>query len=241
MPIRFSDYDIVFCSVSSGKDSQVTMGKAYTQAVKEGVHHRLFAIMADTRAEWPSSVSHADYLAKCYRVPFQVVYPLRPLAEVIDRRKRWPSMSCRYCTSACKREPIAKFIRQRFPFKENVKILMLSGERAEESPHRAKLDEFEPDKELSKGNRQVFKYRPVLGWTKNQIWDAIFASKLDYHIAYKLGNDRVSCALCIFANNTDLRNGARARPDLAEEYLRIEREHNHTFKYKQSLASILNS
>lgn len=79
----------------------------------------------------------------------------------------------------------------------------------------------------------------MLKLRKWEIWREIRASGLKAHPAYAQGNDRLSCALCVFANITDLRNGARARPDLAQRYLEIEREKQHDFRYKQSLASIL--
>lgn len=239
MSIKLADYDVLEVNVSAGKDSQVALGRICTQAYREGILHRVHCIMADTGCEWEESVPHSQHLANHYQVPFEVVYPNHPLPEKIRMRRRWPSKKCRYCTSDCKVAPIAKFIRNKYAFKEEVKILMITGERREESSHRAGLPEFEVDTNLTAGYRKVFKYRPILDFKKKDVWDDIYASKLRYHIAYSRGNDRLSCALCIFANATDLRNGAQARPDLAEEYLRIERETGHTFRYKQSLASII--
>ena len=46
--------------------------------------------------------------------------------------------------------------------------------------------------------------------------------------------------LCVFfACNQDLRNGALNRPDLAERYLKVERESGFLFREKRSLQEIL--
>lgn len=238
-PIDLTVYHAIYIQISGGKDSQVSLTRIRQIAREQGVLHRLNCIYADTGAEWRESVIHCDWLCKQFGIPLYTVYPIRPLPDEIARRGMWPSMKCRYCTSMGKHAPISKLIRNRHSFKEPARILMVSGERREESPQRAKLAEFEQDTELSAGHRQVFKYRPVLKLRKWEIWQKIRASGLKAHPAYALGNDRLSCALCVFANITDLKNGARARPDLAQRYLEIEREKHHDFRYKQSLASIL--
>ena len=93
---------------------------------------------------------------------------------------------------------------------------------------------------MTAGNRQVFRYRPLLDWKEHQIWDAINKSRIPAHPAYtEYGNERLSCALCIFACDQDLRNGALNRPDLAERYLKVERESGFLFREKRSLQEIL--
>ncbi len=233
MSIKLADYNAVCVNISSGKDSQQTLQNICEQAYREGVLHRVSAVYADTGAELTGSMPHCRYLTNYYQVPNH------PLPEKIRLRGRWPSAKCRYCTSDCKVAPIAKYIRNKYIFKEECRILMVSGERREESPHRKTLPEFEVDTNLTAGYRKVFRYRPILDMTKKEVWSSIYASKLRWHPAYSKGNDRVSCAICIFANATDIRNGAEDRPDLAEEFLKFEQESNHTFRYRQTLASIL--
>jgi len=60
------------------------------------------------------------------------------------------------------------------------------------------------------------------------------------HPAYVYGNERLSCALCILANDNDLRNGARHQPDLAAHYIHLEEVGGATFKNGRSLTDILN-
>lgn len=57
--------------------------------------------------------------------------------------------------------------------------------------------------------------------------------------AYVYGNERLSCALCILANDNDLRNGARHQPELAAHYIRLEEVGGATFKNGRSLAEIV--
>lgn len=237
--IDLNQYDACCCNLSGGKDSQVTLMMLAEESRRQGQFQRLFAVMAETGAEWNETLPHCQYLCHKLQVPLYVVKPVRPLPETIALRGRWPSMACRYCTSSAKNAPISKLIRNLFPHKSAAKVLMVSGERREESSRRAKLNAFQHDEKLSAGQRRVDWWRPVLELSKRDIWDSIHGSGLDYHVAYKRGNDRLSCALCVFANTTDLRNGAEARPDLAVEYLRIEAQNNHTFRYGQSLRSIL--
>ena len=67
----------------------------------------------------------------------------------------WPSPKLRYCTAHCKVNPIDKVIRNEWSFKGSARILSVTGERREESPHRAKLPEIQPDKRLTAGRRRA--------------------------------------------------------------------------------------
>jgi 3'-phosphoadenosine 5'-phosphosulfate sulfotransferase (PAPS reductase)/FAD synthetase len=59
------------------------------------------------------------------------------------------------------------------------------------------------------------------------------------HPAYVYGNQRLSCALCVLASNSDIRNGAKHNPELYQELRRMEIASGFTFKAKQSLADIV--
>jgi len=151
----------------------------------------------------------------------------------------WPSSACRYCTSDCKRDPINKMVRNVWTAGSGADVLSVTGERRQESPHRAKLPEMEPNKRLSAGKRTVTNFRPILDYSLENVWDHIAGTGLPRHVAYDRGNERLSCAICVLAKDTDIRNGAEACPELAEHYLRIEREYGFTMKNGKSLAEIL--
>lgn len=59
------------------------------------------------------------------------------------------------------------------------------------------------------------------------------------HPAYVFGNKRLSCALCVLADDNDIRNGAEHNPRLAAMYLEMESATGCTFKSTKSLASII--
>ena len=132
-------------------------------------------------------------------------------------------------------------MRGEFPAALGKSILTVTGERRQESPHRRKLDEVEHDKRLTAGGRVVTKWRACIDYTLDQVWQHIRDTGLPRHRAYDLGNDRVSCALCMMASEGDICRGAEARPDLAERFIRIERDTGFTFRHKRSLEQILSS
>lgn len=157
-------------------------------------------------------------------------------------RAGWPSAQCRYCTSDCKRGPIQKVVRQAWPAgAAGAAVLSVTGERRQESPHRAKLPDMDRNKPLTAGGRTVTNWRPILDYRLEDVWAHIAATGLPRHVAYDRGNERLSCAICVLAKDGDIRRGAAECPELAEHYLRIERETGHTFRHKKSLAQILSS
>ncbi len=239
MNIDLTEYNLIAISTSAGKDSMSTTLEVVAEAEKRGVKHRVLAILCNTGADWPNAETEARKLCNHLGIQFQVVHPYRSVPDYISMRGKFPSMKCRFCTGL-KTDAIEKLIRNLFPFKQESKILSITGERREESTHRAKLDEFCVHKELTAGNRQVFCYRPIIDWKVGKVWDRIKTSGLPPHPAYtEYGNERLSCAICVFACYKDIWNGAIVRPDLVERYLEVERKTGFLFRHKQSLASIL--
>ena len=236
--LDLTPYNLIALSTSGGKDSEVTMLKVAEAARKQGVLQRVIAIHSATGAEWSCTEDIASKIAKLLNIPLYVVHPKWTIPDYIEHRLRFPDMRRRFCTSL-KTSAIDKLLRKFFPATAPSKILSVTGERREESSHRAKLSEFEPCTRLTAGQRQVFHYRPILDYELGEVWEIIRQSGLLHHPAYDMGNERLSCALCIFACNRDLWNGARDRPDLKERYLRLEEQTGFTFRHKESLKQIL--
>jgi 3'-phosphoadenosine 5'-phosphosulfate sulfotransferase (PAPS reductase)/FAD synthetase len=114
-----------------------------------------------------------------------------------DLRVRWCSayLKIDVCTAAINNQP-------RFRGK---RTLVISGERAEESPGRAKYSTFEPDRAHRMGKRvqrHVDHWRPVHKWTEKQVWDIISRYRINPHPAYRLGWGRLSCMSCIFGSDS---------------------------------------
>lgn len=79
------------------------------------------------------------------------------------------------------------------------RILVLSGERAQESTARAKYKTFEPDRCNGK-KRTVSRWRPIHSWDEERVWDIISKYRVVPHPAYYLGWGRLSCKTCIFGS-----------------------------------------
>lgn len=106
------------------------------------------------------------------------------------------------------------------------------------------------------GQRVALNWRPLLHFTTAQVWQACGTSEFNLklrqrlyqigapttalagwpgHPAYVLGNQRLSCALCVLGSKNDLLNGANHNPDTYGLYLELEVLGGATFKHKQSL------
>jgi len=117
-------------------------------------------------------------------------------------RGRFPQVSAdlsvRWCSPALKIDVLAAAIRGQARFAAG-RTLVVTGERAEESPARARYRVFEPHR-TDCARRAVDHWRPVLSWREAQVWDRIAASTLRPHPAYSLGWSRLSCRCCIFGS-----------------------------------------
>lgn len=72
----------------------------------------------------------------------------------------------------------------------------------------------------------------VYTWLKN-------ALNYQGHPAYALGNQRLSCALCVLASRNDLMNGARWNPHIYQALVDIELQSGFTFTQKTSLKDLM--
>jgi 3'-phosphoadenosine 5'-phosphosulfate sulfotransferase (PAPS reductase)/FAD synthetase len=111
-------------------------------------------------------------------------------------------LTTRWCSSYLKIDVCAIAIRNQARF-DHSRTLVVSGERAEESPARAKYQTFEIDRADARDGKQarhVDRWRPVHAWTERQVWAAMERYRVRPHPAYRMGWGRVSCAACIFGN-----------------------------------------
>jgi len=123
-------------------------------------------------------------------------------------RRKFPQVSAdlstRWCSAYLKIDVCTTAINNQERFR-GIKTLVVTGERAEESASRAKYKTLEPHKsDLRDGKRytrHVDQYRPVHGWSEQEVWDILKRFRINPHPAYKLGFGRTSCAFCIFGND----------------------------------------
>lgn len=152
-----------------------------------------------------------------------------------DLRTRWCSayLKINVCTAAI-------INQERF---RNSRTLVLSGERGEESPQRAKYAIWEPDRaDLRSGRRAwrlVDRHRPIRDWTEKQVWDLLRKYRVQAHPCYYLGWPRCSCLFCIFGNACQFASAAKISKSALDEIIALERMFGYTLKRGISLPELL--
>lgn len=239
---NIASYDWVVINSSSGKDSQCMLDVVVNEAIVSGVPlDRLVVVHCNLkRAEWPGALELARDHAAYYGLRFEVVTrPQGDLLQQIEQRGKWPSSSCRYCTSDHKRGQVAKlFTRLQKESGRHVRILNCMGMRAEESPARSKMVAFENDKRHTSSRRLVDKWLPIHAWKLDQVWERNNSIGTKHHFAYDLGMPRLSCVFCIFSPRAALTLGGRHNRELLDEYVAIEERIEHDFRVKLRIAEI---
>lgn len=141
----------------------------------------------------------------------------------------FPDCSTQNCTRTLKISPCDKFIRT---LKGNV--LVLIGERHEESVKRSKLEAWRPDEDLSlkDGSRTVVKFSPLLPMKELEVWDIIRENQIPVHPCYSQGFSRASCAICIHSKDTEVALAAKHQTPIVARYIWMERQLNHSYRYK---------
>jgi 3'-phosphoadenosine 5'-phosphosulfate sulfotransferase (PAPS reductase)/FAD synthetase len=111
--------------------------------------------------------------------------------KAADLSVRWCSayLKIDVCSAAICGDPLLK----------SAKVLLVTGERRQESAARSKYAEVEGHKAGS-GQRTVHQWRAVIDWTEEEVWAIIRRWRVQPHPAYRMGFGRVSCMMCIFAD-----------------------------------------
>ncbi|WP_313152803.1 phosphoadenosine phosphosulfate reductase domain-containing protein [Lacrimispora sp.] len=88
--------------------------------------------------------------------------------------------------------------------KQDVKVLVISGERRGESSGRSKYNEMEMHRTNAekKAHRIVHQWRPVIDYSEKDVWEVLKRHRVNPHPCYRAGWNRCSCAGCIFSTPT---------------------------------------
>jgi 3'-phosphoadenosine 5'-phosphosulfate sulfotransferase (PAPS reductase)/FAD synthetase len=202
---------------SGGKDSQRMLGyiRQHFPGISTFPDLATYVVMADTGFEHTKPISAeawARAAAARFGLPLTVVRnPRKTYLEMVEARRKFPSPSCRQCTSDLKRDPIAKFIRK---LPQRV-IINCTGIRAEESAARAKQKPWKLNRRLSRAGRVVWEWMPIFDQSLQDVltWHWYHGQPLhpvyvpEYHCDGTTGGwlRRFSCRVCIFATDADLR------------------------------------
>jgi 3'-phosphoadenosine 5'-phosphosulfate sulfotransferase (PAPS reductase)/FAD synthetase len=260
-----TSYDWIVVSSSAGKDSQAMLDYVTELARAAGVESRIVVVHADLgEVEWEGTGELAARQAAHYGHRFEVVSRLGNKAmkdgkvykkgevfgsilDYAERRGAWPSNQQRWCTSDFKRGPIEKLFTvlvgeaaARRGVDANAarqcRILDCMGLRSEESPARAKREQFCLREENSR--KRIDTWLPIQLWSTEQVWTRIQASGVEHHRAYDLGMGRLSCAFCIFAPKASLVLAGKHNRALLDRYVGVEERTGHTFRMDVSLAEV---
>ncbi|MCG3207175.1 MAG: hypothetical protein FOGNACKC_00775 [Anaerolineae bacterium] len=163
-----------------------------------------------------------------FETPFGLMWKDDPRLTRTVRRmypQRGAINAGRWCSAKLKID-VARVALNNQPRFRGAKVLTVSGERAEESPTRARYAEFETDNRA--GGRWVDRWRPVHAWQETQVWEIIERWRVNPHPCYKAGFGRCSCMFCIFGNPNQWATARAISPSLFEVNAHYEREFNHT-------------
>ena len=222
--------------------------------------------------DWPSTLPYVQAVADAYGIPLycswrnggfeaemlrddQSTAPVwfeTPLgmrssggSGPVGTRLRYPQVSAdlsvRWCSSALKISVMDAAIRGQERFL-GVRTLVVTGERAEESPGRARYATFEPHRSDTRTGtrraRHVDHWRPVHGYTETMIWELIRRHHINPAIPYQLGFGRLSCMGCIFGSADQFATIRLMAPAWFDRLVCYERRFGCTIKRHLSLEAL---
>lgn len=152
-------------------------------------------------------------------------------------RQRFPQVSgdltVRWCSPSVKIDVLRRVITNDDAFSTGT-FVVVSGERREESPNRAKYQEEEPHA-TNNQKRRVTQWRPVIDWSEQEVWAIIRRHGIIPHPAYQLGFGRVSCMFCIFGGPDQFASARNLDPDGFEAIAEKEEEYGVTIKRSEPI------
>jgi len=235
----------VIVSISGGKDSSILMhiAEGMKAQMPNATFHYVHAVID---IDWKETKEVV--IAQCKHFGVEPIFVQavdkdgkekgfldQLTAKRIDRKtgeeKEYmvPDMANRWCTSILKTGPIDKYART---LKGNV--LVMIGERTEESAKRAALAQWRPDSENTRkdGSRNVVKFSPILDMKESEVWAIINYNAIPVHPCYSWGVSRASCAICIFSSNKEIALAAKHAPEIVQKYIQAEHQISTSFRYK---------
>lgn len=146
-------------------------------------------------------------------------------------------LSVRWCSPYLKIDVAAAAIRNDPRFAES-KILVVTGERREESAARARYAEIELLLKASNSRRIVHQLRPVIDWSESRVWQIIEKHLVHAHPCYFMGYGRASCMFCIFLNADGMATNRQLAPNRFALFAQFEREFGKTIDRKLTISEL---
>ena len=155
-------------------------------------------------------------------------------SSLLNTRLQFPEVSTnlnhRWCSPYLK-IMVAQTAIINQPRFQNTKTLVVSGERAQESPARARYSVFEPDRadnRAGKTRRHVDRWRPVKNWDESEVWEILRRWGINPHPAYWFGLSRTSCQFCIFGSPNQWATLRHHFPQRFQEIANYEKQFGRT-------------
>ncbi len=156
--------------------------------------------------KWPTTLVtecglSADQAAETIELALNTLKPTgNPFLDLCMWKGRFPSTKARFCTFELKHEPIKVQIVDPL-LAAGKEVISWQGVRAQESPARALLAEWECGLDIGKG---LSIYRPILHWTHEEVFAIAKRHGIKPNPLYMQGCSRVGCMPCIHARKSEL-------------------------------------
>lgn len=251
---------VLAISISGGKDSQALLKSVMDWYRAEGLSNKIFAIHADLgRAEWEQTPAFVEKLCKDLDVELVVVRSKKgDLQAQIEARRvqlegqnkpHFPSALVRSCTSNSKTIPINEYLKQ-FD-----KVISIEGICWHESKAREKKERVYKRETMKK---KALTWNAIIDYSIDDVWATYNqttetykeAQRLyrltnevptwwNFHPAYAMGNQRLSCSICILGSKNDVQNGIKHNPEYAGFLAQQEKISGFSFAQGRSIAQMI--
>ena len=150
----------------------------------------------------------------------------------VSTRRCWPALShdlrVRWCSASAKVDVCDSAVAND-PRLHDACVLVVTGERREESPARSRYAAAQVRHGTNR-RRRVDHWRAVLDWSESEVWALIRRHRVRPHPAYALGFSLVSCLTCIFHDADGWASVKDAAPERLDRVATREREMGHTVR-----------
>ncbi|MGC6386669.1 phosphoadenosine phosphosulfate reductase family protein [Ewingella sp. S1.OA.A_B6] len=165
--------------------------------------------------KWPESLTTecgftAKQAEKIIQTALKTLHPTGiPFLDLCMWKGRFPSTKGRFCSTELKSAPVRdQFINPLLTKFDQV--VTWQGVRAQESPQRALLSEWESGFDLGKG---LNIYRPILNWTHDEVFALAKRHGIKPNPLYEQGCHRVGCMPCVNVVKAELGQIFKRWPD----------------------------